>query len=272
MKLTVCTLFLLSGSIVCAQGMRRVPSSTNSSGSFRPDLLPDASLPSVSVGPGVAPGSSLPSGSISVDQLQIPAKAVKELQIAKKDIAIGNLQGSVDHLEKALRIYPQFAEGHNTLGMQYVHLQQLDKALGEFRTATTINPRLVEAVNNQTALLFILGRLPEAESAARHALDLDPQHKPTRYLLGRILAAENQNTTETLDLLRQSRTDYPPARLVLAQILFKRGQTDEAVCELHGYLDDPNAVEKEKIVHALALLPTGRSSAAAAPARDPGCR
>jgi hypothetical protein len=60
--------------------------------------------------------------------------------------------------------------------------------------------------------------------------------------------------------------------LVLAQILFKRGQTDEAVAELHGYLDDPNAVEKEKIVHALALLPTGTSSAAAAPAREPGCR
>jgi tetratricopeptide (TPR) repeat protein len=266
MKLTVCTLFLLSGSIVYAQGMRRIPSPTTSSGPFRPDL-PDASLPSVAMGPGVAPGSS-----ISVDQLQIPAKALKELQIANKDIASGNLRGSVDHLEKALRIYPQFAEGHNSLGMQYVHLQQLDKALGEFRNAATINPRLVAAVNNQTALLFILGRLPEAESAARHALDLDPQHKPTRYLLGRILAAENQNTAETLDLLRQSRTNYPPARLVLAQILFKRGQTDEAVAELHGYLDDPNAVEKEKIVHALALLPAGTSSAATMSAREPGCR
>jgi Flp pilus assembly protein TadD len=189
-----------------------------------------------------------------VEQLQIPAKAVKELRAAGKDSASGDIQGAASHLEKALLLYPEFAEGHNTLGIQYVRLKQFDKAITEFRAAATINPHMAEAVNNQTAVLFLVGRNAEAESAARHCLDLDPQHKSARYLLGRILVAENQNTPEALGLLRESRSDYPTARLALAQALLKRGEVSEAVAELRAYLDVPNAGNKDKIASALASI------------------
>lgn len=265
MKVSVCCFaLLLSGSVVCAQGGRRPALPDSSAAPFRPDMLADSRMPSLSTPPDV-PTISVPGSSVSVAQLQIPPKAMRELQQASKDYSRRNLRGSADHLEKALRIYPQFPEGHNTLGMQYVKLQELDKALAEFRTAASLNPRYVAPVNNESAILLAMGRLPQAESAARHALDLDPQHRPTRYLLGRILAAEEQNTTETVELLRQSCTDFPAARLTLALVLIKRGQNEEAASALRGYLEDPNASERDKVERALAQLTPNASTSSATP-------
>ena len=79
--------------------------------------------------------------SVSVAQLQLPSRAIKELQRAQKSFEDGSLQGSVDHLEKALAICPNFAEGHNLLGVRYVQLRQFENALSEFRSATTLNSR-----------------------------------------------------------------------------------------------------------------------------------
>ena len=259
--LVCCSLMLLSGSMAFAQGGRHATELPPAP--FRADLSLDSSMPGVSAPPDAPASLTLPGASVSVRQLQIPPKALKELQRASKEFIGGNRLASIEHLEKALRLYPDFKEGHNSLGIQYVRLQQFDKALGEFRTAAALDARYVEPVNNQSAVLFIEGRLPEAESTARHALDLDPEHRPTRYLLGRILAAENQNTPETLELLRQSRTNFPVARLVLAQVLAKVGQTDEAVDELRAYLLDPNATEKDTVSRVLATLQPNAAAASA---------
>ncbi|MGB8325512.1 MAG: tetratricopeptide repeat protein [Candidatus Acidiferrum sp.] len=216
-------------------------------------LFPD--VPSSSIAQPARP----PGNAISVDALKMPPRAVLEFQQALKDYKAGNMKGSVAHLEKSLAICPEFPEAHNTLGVMYAQLNEAEKALEEFRKASALNPKLVSSVNNQSAILLLMRRYPEAESAARHALDLDPQHKSTRYLLGRILLTENQNTAETLELLRQSRNDFPPARLFLSQVLINRGEKEAALQELNAYLEIPNAPQKEiatKMISQLTAPPS----------------
>jgi hypothetical protein len=58
---------------------------------------------------------------------------------------------------------------------------------------------------------------------------------------------EGQYTQETVELLRKSREESPTARLLLASVLLKRNATDEAVAELRGYLEQPNAQGKDKV-------------------------
>jgi tetratricopeptide (TPR) repeat protein len=200
-----------------------------------------------------------PGNAVSVEVLKMPPRAVREFQQALKDYKAGNMRGSVAHLDKSLAIYPEFPEAHNTLGVMYAQLKEPEKALAEFRKASTLDPKFVNSVNNQSAILLFMRRYPEAESAARHALDLDPQHKTTRYLLGRILLAENQNTVETMELLRQSRSDFPPARLFLSQVLINRGEKEAALQELNAYLAIPDAAQKdvaEKMISKLSVPPS----------------
>jgi Tfp pilus assembly protein PilF len=192
--------------------------------------------------------------SISVTQLQIPSRAVKELERSQKSLEAGNLRSSVDHLEKALAIYPKFAEGHNLLGVRYVQLNELENALSEFRAAATLNSRFTEAVNNQSFTLYLLRRYPEAEFSARLAMSMGSSRESTRFLLGLTLAAQDRYTPETLDLLREARPEFPAARLVLAVLLAKSGQFDAAASELRGYLAIPDASDKGKIACWLAEL------------------
>jgi predicted Zn-dependent protease len=100
----------------------------------------------------------------------------------------------------------------------------------------------------------LLKKYPEAETAARATLALDPLHNTTRYILGCTLIAEKRFTTETEELLRQSSKQVPNARLVLANILMKRGAVEEATAELHAYLQVPNASGKDEVQHRLELL------------------
>jgi Tfp pilus assembly protein PilF len=200
--------------------------------------------------------------SVSVMQLQIPPRAVKELERSQKSFEAGNLKSSVDHLEKALAIDPKFAEGHNLLGVRYVQSNQLENALSEFRAATTLNSGFTDAVNNQSFTLYLLHRYPESEFTARLAINMGSLHESTRFLLGLALAAQDRYTPETLDLLREARSEFPAARLVLAVLHAKRGQSDAAVSELRAYLALPGAPDKGKIACWLAELTNAPAAAA----------
>jgi tetratricopeptide (TPR) repeat protein len=119
--------------------------------------------------------------------------------------------------------------------------QYYEKAVVEFQSASGLDPHLVRSVNALSGSLFDLGRFSEAEAAARHALEIDPVNREAGYLVGRSLAAEDQNSMEAVELLRRSRPEIPMAQLILAGLLLKRNARDEAIAELRTYLQQPNA-------------------------------
>jgi hypothetical protein len=66
-------------------------------------------------------------------------------------------------------------------------------------------------------------------------------------VLGRSLVAQRHATPEALELLHQSEVAFPDASLVLAQIHFTWGQTDQVIVDLRHYLRAPvNADNKHK--------------------------
>jgi len=190
--------------------------------------------------PGVA-------GKVSVNELRIPPKAIHELQQSLKAYKSGDWRDSATHLEKALSIDPQYYPAHNALGMLYVRLHEYQKALGEFEQTTAKEPRSAQALHNLSATLVLLKRYAEGEIAARAALQIDPMRATTRYVLGIALVDQGHPTSEALELLKQSSTEVPNARLVLAQALIGRGAKEEAKAELRVYLATPNAPGKDDV-------------------------
>ena len=237
------------GSSVRAQGI--MSSRETASAHYANDLprfdLPD-SLGRVSSQPTIVPRTTLRAETVSVQELHIPAAAVKEFERSLKAIRSGDFQSATVHLQKAIQIDPNFVQAHNNLGSSYIQLSQYESAVLEFQQAVALDPKIQESHRNLGLGLFLLRRYPEAEIATRQALQLDPRRSSAQYTLGRILAAEGSGSAEAEQLLRQSIVDFPDARLPLAQVLLNKGANQEAAAELRTYLRSPDANPARKQV------------------------
>ena len=243
MKANVCVLLLILASSACAQ-TEHTPSS----------LLPNDTSRLPQIGE-----------TISLRDLRIPPKAVKELQRSQDALKSGDVRSSARHLEKAVQIYPDCLEAHNNLGARYIELEEYEKAAAEFQKAIAIDPRVLQPLNNLSVAFFLQQRYADAESAARRALSVAPQHTTARYMLGATLATERRNPEEAMELLRETKLDFPDARLLLAQILLRRGAVARAEEELRGYLALSDAPKRQNVERWLARLT--QTPAANAPAQ-----
>ena len=191
---------------------------------------------------------------ISMGELRIPSKAAKEIQRSQTALRSGDVRSSAVHLERALQVYPQSLEVHNNLGSRYIELHEYEKAAMEFQKATDLDPHVAQPFNNLSVAYFLLQRYSDAEAAARRSLDLDPHNPTSRYMLGCILATEKRNPLEAMEMLRQTKREFPDSRLLLAEILLKRGAMNEAENELRDYLSVPGAEKKQNVERWLARL------------------
>jgi len=183
---------------------------------------------------------------VSVRNLQLPAGAIKEFRRSEKCVGSGDYSGAVQHLQRALKADPNFIEAHNNLGASYMQLARYKDAITEFEAAIALDSKMEAPYRNKSLSLFLLQRYPEAEVAARQALELSPDHKAARYTLGRALAAEGIASAEAEKLLRDSLSDFPEARLPLAQVLLNRCANLDAAAELRTYLASAKTLEPEK--------------------------
>jgi len=220
--------------------------------------LPAAGL---TKGQKLIPPTSLPSGgTVSMTELRLPTAALKELRIYQRYFGSGDMQNSARHLERAIRIYPALPAAHHNLGVCYLRQKKFEQAIIAFQNASNLDPGFIEPVLGLSAAAFLLGRYPEAESAARRAHDMKPANPSACYLLGRTLIAEGSESVETVDLLRASTTEFPVAHLTLAILLLKRHSTDEAVAELREYLPHSDNTQKADVACIIEKL-TGHLAA-----------
>jgi len=178
-----------------------------------PSLPRTAGRPTVSMGP-----------TISVDEMRVPVAARKELRLFQRSFQSDNIQDSAKHLERALQIYPQNALAHQYLGVCYFRLHQYDKAVTEFQSASTLDEHLIQSAVSLSVVFLLQAKYPEAEAAARRALEVNGTIPEARYLLGAVLAAQGRDTTETTELVLESSAlpgGAPGPRRTLAQAQFQ---------------------------------------------------
>ena len=96
------------------------------------------------------------------------------------------------HLVKAVAIDPEFAAARNDLAAQYMARKQFDSALAELNKAEALDPGSTVIELNRALCLARMGRLVEAETPARRAVQLDGGSQRSRYLLERIVSAEKR--------------------------------------------------------------------------------
>jgi tetratricopeptide (TPR) repeat protein len=87
---------------------------------------------------------------------------------------------------------PDSPEAHNNMGSALRGLGRLDEAASHFRRALEIKPNFAKAHANLGGVLRSQGRASEAETHCHRALALDPDSAPTLVLLAELRADQGQ--------------------------------------------------------------------------------
>jgi VWFA-related protein len=114
------------------------------------------------------------SGSVSQLDLRAPGKAQREYQKGYQLLLRKDVQVAIEHLQKAIGIYPKFVAAHNALGSAYLRLGQNVQAREEFVKSTALDDHLPNSFLNLGCAELALKQYPAAEAAFRKASEIAP--------------------------------------------------------------------------------------------------
>jgi tetratricopeptide (TPR) repeat protein len=200
------------------------------------------------------------SGGVSVAELQappVPKKAFKAFVRAQEHSQAGRYEKAAAELQKAIKIHPAYGEAHSNLGVQYIRMKQPEKAIEELHKAIEIGPPVAIHYANLSFAYWSLNRFPEAEQAARKALELDPNYLQAHYMLGVVLLPDPRRSAEATEHLQQAASEYPRARLGLAQVYARHGRTDLALNQLQTFEQSAPPESRKMVAQWISQLQAG---------------
>ncbi len=160
----------------------------------------------------------------------------------------GDLAAAGAHVTKALQIKPNYPAARYTLGMVLVQQGDFNKAIEQYNLALqSSQPGTMAATiwNGLGGAKAQLGRLDEAVSDYRHALELNPNQADAYTNLGSALVAQGK-FAEAAEMAEKAVALGPrsaDAHACLASALMNLGHTDEAILQNRKALEfNPNLV------------------------------
>jgi tetratricopeptide (TPR) repeat protein len=188
-------------------------------------------------------------GTISLRRLQhkVPKAARKLFEKAEKAAEKGDAAASISLLQQAVEKDPEYMEAWVNLGARQLKTNDPASALKAFEKAIALDEGMSLPYSNSATALLMLGKPAEAEAAARKAIERDPLNVRARYMLGIALVQQAKDIPEALENLERACEQFPAARIVLAQVLSRQGNTEQAKGELEAYLASDRVENREQI-------------------------
>lgn len=194
----------------------------------------------------------MPGTTISMTTLNAPNDAKHAYEKGKKDFAADKISEAEKELEKAVKIYPDFAAAWTLLGDIHQQQKQFDRAIKEYSQALAADPRFVNPSFGLALIAMQEKRWQDAVQLTDQVAKMNSVAFPAAYFynavanynLGKVdLAEVSARKFKTLD------TDHrhPDVLLVLSQIDIQKNDLTGAAQEMRDYLtqapDSPKAAE-----------------------------
>ena len=236
---------------------------TNPSQYLQFQLKRDESGTARSRAPGVLNASAPPPAQDEFDKAEVALAAN-----TKEGVAQG-----VQHLERAIRIYPMFVQALLKLGTAYMDLGQWDKAERALRKAIEIDAHTANAFFALGDLYLHQEKTADAEGALVQGLRIEERSWRGHLTLGRVywtMAAQTKDESQARPLLEKSynqakralelKPDLAAAHLLKGNLLLRAKRAQDALAEFeaylssepHGELAEQTRAVAEKIKKALA--------------------
>jgi Flp pilus assembly protein TadD len=187
--------------------------------------------------PPVAPEG--PQAYLNARLASVPDKARKEFTKAGQLWQEGkDLQGCEDHLNKAIKAYPKFADAYILLASAYVQQNKVAAAKSALDRAIEVDPKVPEA-------WFTLGMLQSrqkdytnAEKSFTQGLTIDPDSAQGHYELGKIYLAEGkvEDAEQHAQKAAALQPKMAPVHILLGNVAWKKQDAAAALKEYQEYL------------------------------------
>ena len=197
-------------------------------------------------------------GVLNAALANVPKPAVEEYDKGLESVSKGDSAKAIDHLKRAVELYPNFGLALNELGVQYLKKGEFDKAAEVLTKALQISPEAAEPSLNYGILLLQQKKFAEAEVQLRDAVKKNDNAFTAHLYLG-ITLIHFKNLSEAETELRKAVTlggaKASQAHYYLGGVYWQIGKLREAADELETYLKlEPKAVNAEKLKNTIKEL------------------
>lgn len=194
---------------------------------------------------------------VSVTDLEIPARARKELVKAGMLFARRDFTATVQKLNKAIAMYPAYAGAYNNLGVTYSRLGDDARSQDALQKAISINDHFAPAYVNLARLEIRAGDFPGAETMLAKAASFDPTNAMAFTLLAysEFMAGHFDDAIVNSHKAHDLRAPHAVVHQVAARALKEKGRAEDAVAELELFLkEEPSGRRADDVRKELADL------------------
>ena len=177
--------------------------------------------------------------SISTVELSVPQNAKQEFARAQDRLSRQDVEGSIQHLKKAVEIAPQFSAAWNNLGTIAYQSSQFDQAEKYFREALKQDPDAYYPLVNLGGTLLSLEKYEESLPINARAVRERPTDPLAQSQLGQSYFFLGQLDTAESHLMKAKSLDpshFSHPQLILMKLYARRSQGKEALMEMEEFL------------------------------------
>lgn len=197
-------------------------------------------------------------GVINAELAGIPETALAFFRKATELAQARDPKGAIEQFKKAIAEHPKFTLAYNDMGVQYLKLNDIDRADESFRSALRIDETSFPPLLNHGIALFTMKKYAEAEPVFRDVVKLRQDSAVGHYFLGQSLANLGKFVDGEKELIIAVTTGGPEMKegyRLLAIIYSYSGDNLRAATALETYLQlAPKAADAERLREKIAEL------------------
>jgi tetratricopeptide (TPR) repeat protein len=195
---------------------------------------------------------------ISASDLRVPKNASKEFDKATKLIAKHEWQAAIDQLNKAVALYPNYAEAYNNLGVMYARLGDPKNEQEALQKAVAADGHFAPALVNLARLEMKEYNFGAAEAHLNQATAVDPTDARALVLLAQaqLLDRHYEGAIASADKVHAlAHGSYAVVHYVAARACERLNRLPDAVSELNLFLaEDPTGERADEARQEMALI------------------
>ena len=184
------------------------------------------------------------SGHIDARIVAIPREASKEFETGHEAVKNNDFEGAIPHLQKAISLYPRYAEAYQLLGVAQLQTNQAPQAESSLVKAIEIEDKMPGAQYLLGVLYAKTGRASLAEKPLTRFAELDPQNPDAYFELAKVSFALNKFPDAEMHARKSIELKETNAgvNIVLGYALLRQKQSENATQALQQFLkQDPNS-------------------------------
>jgi Flp pilus assembly protein TadD len=207
--------------------------------------------------PGTTPPAPALPATVDARIAAIPPDAKKEFDAGQKAVSANDFAGATPHLQKAVELYPNYAEAYALLGLAQIQTQQGPQAEASLTKAIQIEDKMPQAQYLLGKLLAVTNRANLAEKPFMRFVELDPTNPDAHFELAKTEFALNKFADAEIHARKaiELKQKDPAVEVLLAYSLLRQKKAAEARDAFKQYLKlDPNSPMKADVEKTIAMI------------------